>query len=203
MMRICFIGDSFVNGTGDDECLGWAGRVCADARRRGFDVTCYNLGIRRDSTADIAGRWRREVALRLPDDVDGKLIFSFGINDCTGPEARISHTDALANAATILRNAAAWKPTLMVGPPPVADCSVTDSRVQALSCDLAILCGSLGVPYLDLHSALAADIAWRDAALAGDGIHPSAEGYAKMAALVTDWPAWRAWFYSPDATEPN
>lgn len=26
-MRICFIGDSFVNGTGDDTCLGWVGRI--------------------------------------------------------------------------------------------------------------------------------------------------------------------------------
>lgn len=32
-MRICFIGDSFVNGTGDPECLGWAGRICVTARK--------------------------------------------------------------------------------------------------------------------------------------------------------------------------
>ena len=25
-MRICFIGDSFVSGAYDDECLGWVGR---------------------------------------------------------------------------------------------------------------------------------------------------------------------------------
>ena len=34
-MRICFIGDSFVNGTGDDDCLGWAGRLGAGARPGG------------------------------------------------------------------------------------------------------------------------------------------------------------------------
>ena len=59
-MRICFIGDSFVNGTGDDDCLGWTGRICSAARRRGRDITLYNLGIRRDTTADIAARWERE-----------------------------------------------------------------------------------------------------------------------------------------------
>jgi lysophospholipase L1-like esterase len=28
-IRICFVGDSFVNGTGDETALGWAGRLCA------------------------------------------------------------------------------------------------------------------------------------------------------------------------------
>jgi hypothetical protein len=30
-------GDSIVNGTGDDACLGWVGRICSAARRRGID----------------------------------------------------------------------------------------------------------------------------------------------------------------------
>ncbi|HZC55143.1 MAG TPA: hypothetical protein VE396_03730 [Xanthobacteraceae bacterium] len=30
-IRICFFGDSMVNGTGDDACLGWVGRICAAA----------------------------------------------------------------------------------------------------------------------------------------------------------------------------
>ena len=59
-MRICFIGDSFVNGTGDDACLGWAGRLCRDARAAGREVTYYNLGVRRNTSADIARRWRAE-----------------------------------------------------------------------------------------------------------------------------------------------
>lgn len=46
-IRICFIGDSFVNGTGDETALGWTGRLCAAAHARGFPVTYYNLGIRR------------------------------------------------------------------------------------------------------------------------------------------------------------
>ena len=35
--RICFFGDSFVNGTGDDDALGWVGRLCAAERRAGLD----------------------------------------------------------------------------------------------------------------------------------------------------------------------
>ena len=64
--RVCFIGDSFVLGVGDPDGLGWSGRIAAAARRRGIDITAYNLGVRRETTADIARRWQAEVAPRLP-----------------------------------------------------------------------------------------------------------------------------------------
>ncbi|NCO13075.1 MAG: hypothetical protein GW843_02735 [Thiomicrospira sp.] len=35
--RICFIGNSFVNGTGDEKMLGWAGRLRAQVRRQSYD----------------------------------------------------------------------------------------------------------------------------------------------------------------------
>ena len=56
-MRICFIGDSFVNGTGDDDALGWPGRVVSMARSKGLDVTYYNLGsaATRATTYAVAG----------------------------------------------------------------------------------------------------------------------------------------------------
>jgi len=58
-MRICFVGDSFVNGTGDPEYLGWTGIICAVTRSWGYDITYYNLGIRRETSADILARWGR------------------------------------------------------------------------------------------------------------------------------------------------
>jgi lysophospholipase L1-like esterase len=82
-MRICFVGDSFVNGTGDPECLGWAGRICAVARREGYDITYYNLGVRRETSADIKSRWQNEVTCRLSQGEYGRIIFSFGVNDTT------------------------------------------------------------------------------------------------------------------------
>jgi acyl-CoA thioesterase-1 len=65
-MRICFFGDSIVNGTGDDDCLGWTGRICSAARHAGHAVTHYNLGIRRDTSANVSARWRQEAERRLP-----------------------------------------------------------------------------------------------------------------------------------------
>lgn len=55
-VRIRFIGYSFVNGTGDETTLGWAGRFCAAAAVRGVSVTYYHLGVRRDTSADILRR---------------------------------------------------------------------------------------------------------------------------------------------------
>lgn len=195
-MRICFIGDSFVNGTGDDDCLGWVGRLCSVARRSGCDLTAYNLGVRRDTSADIAARWRREAAARLPDAGDGRLVFSFGANDCApgGDEGvRVPRADALRNAEAILSAARAWRPTLMVGPLPVSDDPETDGRITALSRDLGSLCAALGVPYLDVFDAMSGCGAWRREAARGDGSHPNAGGYEALAGMVGRWTAWRSW----------
>jgi lysophospholipase L1-like esterase len=73
-IRICFFGDSIFNGTGDDACLGWVGRICSAVRRRGTDLTCYNLGIRRDTSTDVLARWQVEARVRLPDEYDGRLV---------------------------------------------------------------------------------------------------------------------------------
>src|SRR5688572_16896883 len=103
-LRICFLGDSFVNGTGDAEGLGWVGRICRAARGRGHDVTCYNLGIRRETSRELRARWQREAALRLPADATSRLVFSFGVNDTTaeGLTTRVPLAESLDNARAIL-----------------------------------------------------------------------------------------------------
>lgn len=185
-MRICFFGDSFVNGTGDPHCLGWVGQVCA-----GRGVTVYNLGIRRDASGDVARRWRGEAGLRLPPEADGRLVFSFGANDCVdgGPPP----AETLATTRRVLGEAAIWLPTLFVGPPPRGE-PAGDSRVAALSDGLAALCRELAVPFLEVFRPLAGCPAWAAEAAAGDGAHPAAGGYQALAGLVESWPAWQAWF---------
>lgn len=193
-MRICFIGDSFVNGTGDPGGLGWVGRVAASARRRGNDLTVYNLGIRRDTSADIARRWQEETARRLPADVDGRLVFCFGGNDCIGENGgpRVAAERSLDNARAILGAAKERHPTLMLGPPPL-HLGDADGRIAALSRAFAALSGELGVPYLDLHTPLSAIGLWRIELATGDGAHPGSAGYALIADLVEGWEAWRGW----------
>ena len=197
-MRICFFGDSFVNGTGDPECLGWAGRICAVARRRGRDLTYYNLGVRRDTAEDIARRWQDEAAARLPADADGRLVFSFGVNDCISEDGqpRPSPGGALAHAEAMVTEASRRRPTLFIGPPPIAD-DETNQQVAALSAGLEMLCRGLGVPYLDLLSPLRTAEVWRREVAAGDGAHPGAEGYAFLAELVGCWRPWQSWMVAP------
>jgi Lysophospholipase L1 and related esterases len=197
-MRICFIGDSFVNGTGDPLCQGWSGRAVSRARLAGRDITHYSLGIRRDTSRDVAARWRQEAARRLPDGVDGRLVFSFGVNDCVEESGRprVAPGVTLDSAGSVLGEAAAWRPTLMVGPPPIAEAGA-NARILALSCALARLCESLGVPFLDVFTPLAADPVWRAETAAGDGAHPGAAGYDLLAGLVASWPAWQAWTDQP------
>lgn len=193
-LRICFLGDSFVNGTGDVEGLGWAGRVCAQARRRGHDVTRYDLGIRGDTSADIAARWREETARRLPAEHDPRLVFSFGANDVMpdGEATRVAQAQTRANAQAILSAAARVGPVLMVGPPPVAD-DDANARIAGIDALLGDVCDRLSIPFLSVYPALEHDSVWRREAASGDGAHPGAAGYEKLAALVEEWPAWRAW----------
>ena len=193
-MRLCFIGDSFVNGTGDPDCLGWVGRICAAARRRGHDLTAYNLGIRRDTSADIAARWQEEALRRLPAGMDCRLVFSFGANDCVveagGP--RVAPAQSLASAGAILDTARRWHPTLMLGPPPLA-MDGTRARLGDLSYAFAGLASELDIPYFVLFTPLSAAPLWHKESAAGDGAHPGAAGYVLIAELVEQWPAWRRW----------
>jgi acyl-CoA thioesterase-1 len=192
-IRICFIGDSFVNGTGDPLCLGWTGRVCATAIHLGYPITYYNLGIRRETSADIAARWREECARRLPPTMDGRVVLSFGANDTTIEQGRqrLSLDATLHHLRAIVQDARRHYPTLLVGPPPVAE-AAHNARIVALCHAMATVAQELGVPYLPVCERLVQAQTWVQEAAQSDGAHPRQRGYAALAALVQAWPAW--WF---------
>ena len=193
-IRICFVGDSLTNGTGDVSHLGWLGRVCAAAESEDRKVTHYNLGIRGESSADILRRWEAEVAPRFQNQSDRRLVFAFGNNDTRMTESGINVTvdDAEANARTILSRAMAQYPTLMVGPSPNTDPDHCD-RIQTLDAILDSVCKDLGVPYLSVYEGLRGSDVWMREVGLIDGSHPSAGGYAEFAELVMSWPEW--WFH--------
>ncbi|MDT8870211.1 GDSL-type esterase/lipase family protein [Komagataeibacter rhaeticus] len=202
-MRICFIGDSYVTGTGDETCQGWAGRLCAMERQEGRDVTLYNLGVRGQTGHDIARRWRTETQARIGGRHDGGIVLSFGVNDCTSrPDGRprLAPEHSLAAACAMMQDAAtAHWPVLMVGPPPTGH-AVTDARTQALSHALGAACARHGST-IPAHCGRAA----RQSALVSRnrtrGWRPSGRwGYGELARLVHGWTAWRAWM---DALREN
>lgn len=206
--RVCFVGDSYVNGTGDPEALGWRGRVCRAAWDAGRPITHYDLGVRGDTTDLIAARWRSECAARLSDDVDGRLVFSFGLNDAAevaGAGVRVPLERSVANARAIVGEAMAWRPTLWIGPPPANEpmspmrptpnltVSFDQGRIDALNAAYAAVAAELGAPYLDLTTPLRGDPRYVASQTAGDGLHPGADGYRMIADLVLRWRPWRDW----------
>ena len=195
-IRICFIGDSLVNGTGDEAALGWAGRLCAMANASDIPITYYNLGIRRNTSKDILLRWENECTLRLPDSCDGRIVLSCGVNDTAieNERIRVDSAESCANVQAILRGAKQYT-VLMVGPPPVLD-DEQNERIEDLSVAFARETQTLGVPYIDLFSALCADDAYKREVVGNDGSHPRSEGYSKMARIIGSSSSW--WFRAPN-----
>lgn len=194
-MRICFVRESFINGTGDPECLGWAGRICATACHQGHDVTYYNLGVRRETSTELKERWLKEVSYRLLPEYDGRIVFCLGVNDTTIEQGktRVAFETSVENARHILKVAKQMYPVLMVGVAPIADLE-QNQRIAKLSAAFASVCAEIDVPYLDIFTPLQASDVWIKEAIANDGAHPRAGGYAQLAQLVQSWQPWLSWF---------
>jgi len=192
-IRICFVGDSFVNGTGDPEKLGWAGRLCKAAENEDREITFYNLGIRRNTSSDILGRWEAECEPRLIQGCDARFVLSFGVNDIVieNGSQRVDTKTSLANAKTILTKATARYKSLMIGPPPIDD-DAANLRIRRLDRLLARLCRELSVPYLSVYERLEEDPTWRSEVASNAGAHPQAGGYTLLAEFIQDWEKW--WF---------
>jgi len=197
-LRVCFVGDSFVAGVGDPEHLGWTGRLCAASERSGLPVTRYVLGVRRQTTAEVAERCAAECRPRLSGGGwEPRLVLSTGVDDTTEEAGarRLAPEESVAALASMLTGAAdAGWPVLVVGPPAVAD-DAQNQRIADLDARFARTCADHGVPHVPLVAALAADPTWRAEVAAGDGAHPGAAGYALLAGLVQ--PAWERWVAAP------
>ncbi len=191
-VRVCFFGDSFTAGVGDPTGAGWVGPVAAAARDAGQQLTAYGLGVRRDTSVDVAGRWLGEARNRLRDGDRYGVVLAFGTNDVDEQEGRrrVGRERSLGVLAGLLADArtAGWA-SLVVGPPPVLDVAAS-ARAADLARGMAEVCARSGVPFVDC-GALATDAVWVAEVAAGDAFHPSTAGYRRLAAVVA--PAFTAW----------
>jgi lysophospholipase L1-like esterase len=194
--RILFFGDSFVAGVGDPAGLGWVGRVVAASYDAGQPLTAYNLGVRRDTSADVAARWRAEAAARM--GVAGArygVVFGLGVNDTTaepGAGVRVEPGVAVDTLGELVDRArASGLDVFVVGPPPAGE-PAQDERIRALSARFADLARQRDVPFVETIDPLCRSQAWTSEAAANDGAHPGAGGYAALAGLVLagGWLAW-------------
>lgn len=193
-IRMCFVGDSFVAGVGDETMLGWAGRLCADIDQTCLNITYYNLGVRRDSTREVLARWSSECALRLPQDCDARVIFSMGVGDVMllDQSRRLALTESRDNMRKLLESAQSLYRVLLIGPPPVASAD-HNQRIGELSAVFREEAMEMGVPYIPLFPALIEDQEYIRSATRFDKLHPRAEGYAKIAKIISNSRAW--WFH--------
>ena len=191
-MRLIFIGDSIVAGSGDDECRGWVGRVGSASRRAGVDHTPYNLGIGGNTAADVLARWEREVTLRLSDEIENRLVVQVGVNDARDGVERPAADSARDLAAIVDGVRGIGLEPLVVGPIPTAQAEESE-RIGALSRTFAQVCADAGATYIEVHAALR-DNGTFLASQQSDGYHPDADGYAEIAQVVlhNGWWEWLA-----------
>ncbi len=193
-LRVLFFGDSFVAGTGDPTARGWVGRVMAATWAAGTPMTGYPLGIRRETSVEVAARWQAEARPRLLAGADCRVVFSFGTNDATFEDGR-SRVEPDMSVRTLVRVLDEARrlglPAFVVGPPPSCDRD-QDERVAMLSARFETVCQARSVPFVDVVQTLGACAAWVREARAGDGVHPAAGGYEAQAELVLAG-GWREW----------
>lgn len=198
--QICFVGDSFVAGIGDETALGWTGRLATRQAAAGNPITAYNLGVRGNTSAQILERISAEIDQRRSPLRPTRVVLSVGVNDTTYVNGipRILPDDSCTNLERILETLSG-DPVLVVGPPAVSD-DAQNARIAELSNRFLALCRARGVPYVEVFSELERHPVWRQQVLAGDGAHPRSQGYQALYGLVV--PTWDRWMgLSPSGGE--
>ncbi len=190
-LRACFIGDSYVAGAGDDSGLGWVGRVAADARAAGADLTPYNLGVRGQIGPQMALRAGRELRPRMASGDAHALVIAFGSNDISRGLPPAMSLMAASRLIAVARRFGATP--FLLSTPRFADDAARDQAAEKLSQAFAGFCARREVAFLDLRQAVPDWRVWGDEARAGDGAHPNGGGYALVAEAVNTWAPWRRW----------
>jgi acyl-CoA thioesterase I len=189
-VHVCCIGDSHLQGHGDSGLLGWAGRLAVRALAEGVPLTYSNLGVRRETTPQVAARFEAEVAVRTAIAGHHLVVLSCGANDAI--VVRGVRGTALPDSVAALTAMLAccerrgWLP-FVVGPPLVGH-PAQNPGIAEVSEVFRDVCTATGTPFADLVTTLGRD--WADSLRRG-GTHPDDAGYAHVADVV--WPLWWAW----------
>ena len=207
MKRVCFVGASTVEGMGDEQGLGWPGRLALLMSAEGRPIVPYNLGVRGQTLKQIAARAQAECQVRLVAPGEGMIVLGTGANDLARIESGLPRTPrrrVLADFAALVEVLSQLAPLLVVGPFPVAEAKMPFySAVSGMSFDFrnedireaaegyGEVCAERQVPFLDLYSNLASGGSYIQGLENSDGLHSDGQGYQAVARLLLQWPAWR------------
>jgi lysophospholipase L1-like esterase len=168
-------------------------------------VAVYNLGINGDTSRDIALRWHEEVVARSRN-APGLMIFAFGFNDASRPDGggvQVALQDSVACARELMLAAQALSEVLWIGPTPLdesvnplvtpfASWNMYNAEIARYDEAYAELAAQTGIAYLRLFPEFLVSPRYREALLAGDGVHPADDGYALIAERIAGWDSWQS-----------
>ncbi len=173
--RVVFFGDSITEGwgpTGSDRFFPGKGYV--------------NRGISGQTTAQMLVRFRQDVIDLKP----AVVVILAGTNDIagnTGPATQQMIEDNLHSIAELAKThgiRVVLASVLPVSTYPWRPGSQPAAQVRALNAALRQYAQQQGLVYLDYYAAMANADGGLDPAVAKDGVHPTAAGYAIMAPLA-------------------
>ncbi|MHB8243234.1 MAG: GDSL-type esterase/lipase family protein, partial [Solirubrobacteraceae bacterium] len=154
--RALFFGDSLVAGVGDPAGGGWVARIATACFERGAPLTAYNLGVRRETSIQVAARWRAEAMPRMAPGADHRLVVSFGANDTTIEDGsvRVPADASLHALSTLLDEVSSLGiPPFVIGPAPVDDAD-QNRRIGDLSASFAHVCAERSTPFIGVVEVL-------------------------------------------------
>ncbi len=198
-LTLIFIGDSLTQGVGDEEGLGWVGRL-ANRINQTRELTWYNLGVRGNTTLELSRRAEQEIRARILPDNEIWVLLCIGTNDaslCDGVP-RIPHERSLKLIERVIDQLTPLARIFWLGPIAVAKSDLQvehhhmqfrfeTSKVATLNQAFALVAQERNIPYLDLiEASKALDFAAHQTA---DGIHPRASGYQALYEQISQWPA--------------
>jgi lysophospholipase L1-like esterase len=185
---VLFLGDSLVAGVGDGDGGGWVARIVAGCHAQGIPVTAYNLGVRGETSLQVAARWHAEARPRMRAGADHRLIVSFGANDTTREHGvvRTDPEDSTRALSGILDQARSLGFAPFVIGPAALDDDDQNDRIADLSARFARVCEQHATPFVSLLEPLLASPVWMSEVAAGDGAHPGAAGYEALTRVLLD-----------------